>query len=86
MVAFNALRENNRAGLVLDTKVPGHPNGVVFAGFGSQGDFDPYHGWLVGYDAKTLKIVTLFNTDPEWRLRGGSGRQERPPRSRPTAT
>jgi hypothetical protein len=64
VVAFNALRENNRASLVLDMNVPGHPDGVVFAGFGSQGDFDPYHGWLVGYDAKTLKLVTLFNTDP----------------------
>jgi hypothetical protein len=64
VVAFNALRENNRAGLVLDTKVPGHPDGVVFAAFGSQGDFDPYHGWLVGFDARTLKPVTLFNTDP----------------------
>src|SRR4051794_22739222 len=64
VVAFNALRENNRPGLVLDTKVPGHPDGVVFAGFGSQGDFDSYHGWIVGFDAKTLKLVTVFNTDP----------------------
>jgi hypothetical protein len=64
MVAFNALRENNRPGLVLDMKVPGHPDGVVFAGFGSQGDFDSYHGWLVGFDARTLKIVTVFNTTP----------------------
>src|SRR5262249_55448528 len=64
VVAFNALRQNNRASLVLDTQVPGHPEGVVFAAFGSQGDFDGYHGWLVGFDAKTLKIVTVFNTDP----------------------
>jgi hypothetical protein len=64
VVAFNALRENSRPGLVLDTKVPGHPAGVVFAGFGSQGDFDSYHGWIVGFDAKTLKMVTVFNTDP----------------------
>src|SRR5262249_37179120 len=33
MVAFNALRENNRASLALDMKVPGHPDGVVFAAF-----------------------------------------------------
>jgi len=69
VVAFNALRENNRPGLVLDMNVPGHPDGVVFAGFGSQSDFDSYHGWLVGYDAKTLKLVTVFNTDPN----GGFG-------------
>ncbi|MDB5352121.1 MAG: hypothetical protein JWN86_3368 [Planctomycetota bacterium] len=69
VIEFNALRENNRPGLVLDTKVPGHPNGVVFAGFGSQADLDNYHGWLVGFDAKTLKIVTVFNTNPN----GGFG-------------
>jgi uncharacterized protein (TIGR03118 family) len=69
VVAFNVLRENNRAGLVLDMNVPGHPDGVVFAGFGSQSDFDSYHGWIVGYDAKTLKLVTVFNTDPN----GGFG-------------
>jgi hypothetical protein len=69
MIEFNALRENNRPSLALDTKVPGHPDGVVFAGFGSQGDFDSYHGWLVGFDAKTLKIVTVYNTDPN----GGLG-------------
>jgi hypothetical protein len=34
--------------------VAGHPEGVVFAGFGSHGDFDAYHGWLVGFDARTL--------------------------------
>ena len=33
VVKFNALRELNRLGLVLDTKVPGHPDGVVFTGF-----------------------------------------------------
>ena len=64
VVAFNALRELNRPGLVLDMQVPGHPDGVVFAGFADEGDVQPYHGWLVGFDAKTSKLVTLFNTDP----------------------
>jgi hypothetical protein len=44
--------------------VPGHPDGVVFTGSASDGDIDPYHGWLIGYDAKTLKLVTFFNTTP----------------------
>jgi hypothetical protein len=70
VVSFNALRELNRPGLVLDTKVPGHPDGVVFAGFAEEGDIDPYHGWLVGYDAKTMKLVTLFNTDPNGDMGG----------------
>src|SRR3954447_25496990 len=51
-------------GLVLDMYVPGHPDGVVFTGFASDGDIDPYHGWVVGFDAKTLKIVTIFNATP----------------------
>lgn len=63
VIAFNALRDLQRAGLVLDTKVPGHPAGVVFAAFAGF-DTDPAHGWLVGYDAKTLKLVTVFNTTP----------------------
>ena len=70
VVSFNALRELNRPGLVLDTKVPGHPDGVVFAGFAEEGDLDPYHGWLVGYDAKTMKLVTLFNTTPNGDMGG----------------
>ena len=70
VVSFNALRELHRLGLVLDIKVPGHPDGVVFAGDAADGDIDPYHGWLVGYDAKTLKIVTFFNTTPNGDLGG----------------
>ena len=64
MVSFNALRQLPRMGLVLDMNVPGHPDGVVFTGSASDGDIDPYHGWLIGFDAKTLKIVTIFNTTP----------------------
>ena len=44
--------------------MPGHPDGVVFTGSASDGDIDPYHGWLIGFDAKTLKMVTFFNTTP----------------------
>src|SRR5262249_12665707 len=55
--------------LVVGAKVAGHPDGVVFAGFAEEGDIEPYHGWLVGYDAKTMKMVTLFSTDPN----GGMG-------------
>ena len=64
VVKFNALRQLPRMGLVLDMNVPGHPDGVVFTGSASDGDIDPYHGWLIGFDAKTLKIVTIFNTTP----------------------
>ncbi len=54
---FNALRENERAGLVLS-------NGVVYLSFTSHGDVGPYHGWLVGFSATTLQMVSVFCTTP----------------------
>jgi hypothetical protein len=59
---FNALRENNRSGLVLS-------GGVVYLAFGSHGDVDPYHGWVVGFSASTLKLVSTFCDTPD----GGHG-------------
>ncbi len=56
-VAFNPLRENQRPGLLLS-------NGVVYVGFGSHGDVAPYHGWILGYDAKTLQRVMAYNSTP----------------------
>lgn len=38
--------------------------GVLYIGFGSYGDRTPYHGWLLGYDAQTLKQVSTFNSTP----------------------
>jgi hypothetical protein len=56
-IGFNALRQVQRAGLLL-------VNGTVYAGFASFDDIPPYHGWLVGYDARTLRQVSVFNTTP----------------------
>jgi hypothetical protein len=57
-VAFEPLRENPRAALLLS-------NGTVYLTWGSSCDVGPYHGWVMGYDARTLKQKTVFNTSPD---------------------
>jgi hypothetical protein len=45
-------------------------NGVVYVAWASYGDKDPYHGWIIGYDAATLARVVVFNDSPNGQ-RGG---------------
>ncbi len=69
-VTFGGLRQLQRPGLLL-------LNGTLYLGFGSQGDMDPYHGWLLAYDAATLRQVGVFNVTPNgnegaiWQAGGG---------------
>ena len=58
MVAFDALRENPRAGLLLT-------NGTVYLSWASSCDVGPYHGWVIAYDAQTLKQKAAINVSPE---------------------
>jgi uncharacterized protein (TIGR03437 family) len=40
-------------------------NGSIYAGFGSHGDYVPWHGWMVAYNAADLPQQTaVFNTTP----------------------
>ena len=39
-------------------------NGVVYAGFSSHCDAGTYHGWLIGYDARSLQQVSVYNSTP----------------------
>lgn len=57
-VRFDALRENPRAALVLT-------NGTVYLTWGSSCDVDPYHGWIMAYDAATLAQKAVLNVTPD---------------------
>jgi hypothetical protein len=39
-------------------------NGLLYIAFGSHGDFDPYHGWVIAYEAATLKQRGVFCATP----------------------
>ena len=39
-------------------------NGLLYLGFGSRGDMDDWHGWLMSYDASTLQQVSNLCTSP----------------------
>ena len=54
---FNALMQNQRPALML-------ANGMVYVGYASHCDKDPYHGFLIAYDAKTLDRRSVLNTSP----------------------
>jgi hypothetical protein len=56
-VSFSPLHANQRAALLL-------LNGVVYAAFASHGFNPPYHGWILGYNATTLKQVLVYCTTP----------------------
>src|SRR5579884_3190177 len=56
-IDFSPLRENPRAGLLL-------VNGQVVLTWASSCDVGPYYGWIMTYDAHTLKQTGVFNTSP----------------------
>jgi len=61
---FDASMHLQRPGLAL-------VQGIVYAAFGSHGDFTPFHGWMIGYDAGDLRRqVAVFNATPN--ASGGS--------------
>ncbi len=60
---FNGLRELPRAALLV-------VNGSVVMTWGSACDRGPYHGWVMAYDAQTLRQKAALNTSP---VEGESG-------------
>jgi len=55
-VPFIPLRENQRTGLLL-------ANGVVYFGFSSHGDNEPFYGWVMGYTATNIQQQVLIYND-----------------------
>ncbi|HEU6447932.1 MAG TPA: chitobiase/beta-hexosaminidase C-terminal domain-containing protein [Verrucomicrobiae bacterium] len=57
VVAFSAVQHCQRPALTL-------AGGILYACYGSHDDTDPYHGWVLGYNATNLALVSVFNTTP----------------------
>jgi hypothetical protein len=57
-VTFDPLKENPRAALTL-------ANGAVYLAWASSCDVDPYHGWVMAYDAQTLAQRAVLNVNPD---------------------
>src|ERR1039457_6694305 len=58
-VPFDAMRHIQRPGLLL-------ANNSVYIGFGSHGDQNPYHGWLLRYDASDVsRQLGVYMTTPD---------------------
>jgi hypothetical protein len=57
-LVFNPLRDNPRAAMLLN-------NGVVYLTWASSCDVGPYHGWVMAYDARSLKQKAVFNASPD---------------------
>jgi outer membrane protein assembly factor BamB len=54
---FDPLMQNQRPALLLS-------HGQVYVSYASHCDKDPYHGFVMAYDATTLKQTAVFNTTP----------------------
>jgi hypothetical protein len=57
VLTFDPYKENQRSALVL-------VKGVVYIGWASHCDWDPYHGWLIGYNATNLHQEVVYNVSP----------------------
>lgn len=70
VLTYDPQKSNQRAALTLS-------NGIVYITNSSHCDWGPYHGWILGYNATTLKQQIVFNTTPNdgdggiWQSGGG---------------
>ena len=59
VVTFNPRQHIQRPALTL-------AGGILYVAYGSAADTDPYHGWVIGFNATNLQVLTnyVFNTTP----------------------
>ena len=75
-LAFDPRWENARASLLL-SQAPGDTNSVVYLATASPNDWEPFHGWILGYDSQTLALKYAFCSTPNgseggiWHRGGG---------------
>jgi F5/8 type C domain-containing protein/type IX secretion system substrate protein/fibronectin type III domain protein len=62
-IGFDPRRQLNRAGLVLS-------RGIIYLCFAAHCDWDPNHGWILGYDATSLQLKIGYISTPN-DARGG---------------
>lgn len=76
VIRFQSNRHLQRSGLLL-------AEGRLFIAFASYGDMEPYHGWLMAYDPRTLNQLSVFCTTPNqgeggvWQAGWGPASDER---------
>lgn len=54
-LSFSAFTQNQRPGLLL-------LNGIIYIAWAGHCDMDPYHGWLLGFNATNLQLVSAYCT------------------------
>ena len=52
-VTFNAKQENQRPALTL-------AGGILYVAYAGYADTDPYHGWILGFNATNLTLLTNY--------------------------
>jgi hypothetical protein len=58
-IVFDPKMQLNRPGLLL-------LDGVLYLAFGSHADQGTFYGWIMAYEAATLKQLAVYNTAPDW--------------------
>ena len=56
-ISFQATQQLQRSALTL-------LNGTLYVAYAGYADTDPYHGWVLGFNASTLQLTSVLNTTP----------------------